>query len=169
MKNKIFIMLLRFLAIIIFLLGIFPLYFAIKPTGNSGRRVQEITDKSYRELQETDEMYGKLLYGAKVTDIYVDQQLGDAYVYVYVEVPINSADEFAEWLEKEGKHFSQEENIFSFTYFVGDDRTNFGEYEEPSGPRLFDYIFWGAAIFIFILILIPFEIYTKNTKSNNQA
>lgn len=34
MKNKIFIMLLRFLAIIIFLLGIFPLYFAIEPTGN---------------------------------------------------------------------------------------------------------------------------------------
>lgn len=67
------------------------------------------------------------------------------------------------------KHFSQEENIFSFTYFVGDDRTNFGEYEEPSGPKLFDYIFWGAATFIFILILIPFEIYTKNTKSNNQA
>lgn len=99
-----------------------------RPT--DGKKVKEITEETYKELQETDTMYAELPYGAQVTEIYVEQLLGDANVDVYVTVPEENVDDFALWLNNAGKQYSNKKNVFYFRYFVGDSHTHFGEYEE---------------------------------------
>lgn len=144
---------------ILVVLGIFPFYFILLLSGERGVKVKEITEKVYQELQETDPMYGYLSYGAQVSQVYVEQQLGDAYVYVYVTAPEKSADEFENWLVDHGEdgRFSREKNIFQFSYFVSDSHAQFGEYEESKGLGILEKIYWIAGTVLIILLFIPFE------------
>ena len=120
------VLLICFLSVVICALCL--LYFMFRPT--DGRKIKEITEETYKELQETDTMYAELPYGAQVTEIYVEQLLGDANVDVYVTVPEENVDDFALWLNNAGKQYNNKKNVFYFRYFVGDSHTHFGEYEE---------------------------------------
>lgn len=148
----------RIFILIIVIIGILPLYIALLPDGKPGRRVKEITAETYKELQKTDEMYGDLPYGARVSEIYVNQQLGDAFVYVHVTVPEENIDSFAAWLTRADKQFSNEYNLFYFSYFVGDSYTHFGAYEESNGMSVFGKIYWTVGTVIIICLLIPYEV-----------
>lgn len=121
----------RIIMIILFIIVMFSIFvLCLRPKEKDWKKVKEITEETYKELQETDEMYGHLPYEAQVSEIYVDQKLGDAYVYVRITVPEENADEFEVWLNNAEKQFGRKQNVFYFSYFVGDSHTQFGEYEE---------------------------------------
>lgn len=109
---------LRIIILIILLVGSVPAYFSLCPEDR--REVIEITQDTYAELAETDNMYLNLPLGASVSGINVDQRLGDAYIDVCITVSDDNMNEFKEWLGERGNQYSQKQNHIYISYFVSD-------------------------------------------------
>lgn len=152
----------RISLLIAIILAIFPLYFMLRPSNADWKKVKEITKETYKELQETDEMYADLPFDAQVTEIYVKLLLGDAKVSVYVTVPEKNINDFALWLNNAGKQYNNKQNIFNFYYFVGDSNTHFGDYEKNNVSSIFGKVYWSACICLLLFLLMPIEKILKN-------
>jgi len=158
MKKKM-LFLLRMALLAILLIAALPLYFRIAPD-TPWPHVKEITEDTIRELSETDEMYNTLPDYAAVVEVWVNHQLGDGYVNVNVEVPVEKIDPFVKWLNKDSSLYTQRENIFSFSYFISDSHLNFGELENE-GDGSFSKIYWTVVACIFIMLIIPWGMFMK--------
>ena len=148
----------RIVLLILLILGGLPLYLTLIPKTH-GREIKEITAETYAELAETDEMYLNLPYDAMVTNIYVDQQLGDAYVTVMVKVPEDNLKKFSDWLSEHEKQYHMEGSAYVFPYFLSDSHTQFGEYADDRTIPLFAKVYWSAFLCLFIALFIPFEMF----------
>ncbi len=150
-----------FLLILLILAGL-PLYLTLIPK-SYGREIKEITAETYVELAETDEMYLSLPYDAMVTNIYVDQQLGDAYVTVLVKTPEDHLKKFSDWLSEHEKQYHMEDRTFVFSYFLSDSHIQFGEYADDKTIPLFGKVYWLVVLCLFIALFIPFEMFIKTS------
>ena len=129
-----------------------PIYLFCFDEWDAWKRVVEINEQTYVELQETDAMYGDLPYDAEVIEIHKKQQLGDANVEVWIEVPEKNIDEFIAWLDAEGKIYTVENNVVRISYHLSDSNTQFGELELVSEQYGAKVIYW---IVVACLILLP--------------
>ena len=140
-----------------------PIYLFCFDEWDAWKRVVEINEQTYVELQETDAMYGDLPYDAEVIEIHKKQQLGDANVEVWIEVSEKSIDEFIAWLDAEGKIYAVENNVVRISYHLSDSHTQFGELELVSEQYGAKAIYW---IVVLCMILFPI-VYSLRRKHKN--
>lgn len=155
----------RIICIVAIIIVSIPLYFILCP--EDWRDVVNITDETYLELAETDEMYLELPYNAIVSGIKVQQQLGDANISVCISVPDENKDNFINWLSTKVNSYSEKANHFYITYFVSDSQAQFGERSDSSAATTFTKIYWFICVLIIVSILIPFEMFIKRNEKQN--
>lgn len=154
----------RICLLVTILLAIVPLYFKIRPDDFSYLKIKEITDQTYQALHEIDPMYTSLVGGATVSEVYVKQGLGDAFVNIYVSVPQENLEEFVCWLKQENKNYTRLDDLFVFGYFVGDQKANLGQKVLKENVKLFNEIYWLVGGILIIIFMLPVEKWFRKIK-----